>query len=794
MAVQDYFDSLIAYNPDNEELVAGAAFQVYAVDDASYSTPLPLTDPVSGAAITTLQSSNIGVLPDFRVAGEPQQVILKSGAFVTKLTSRLGVFKDAGFDPDEIALAIAAAPAAEAARDAALAAQAAAEAVGTTNDTVMTTVAADEDSAFAGHLRGTIDAGVVAGTSELNAASFGAVADSDGTNGSGTDNRSAIQNALNTAASLGIKAVRISAPEDAGKFFRVLVPSTTTEGSTGGVAIKIPAGVELRLSPGVKFWGERDGSGTSLRVLFLAERAHGAGILGKLHVRGSMSSLATNNGICGFRDYRSKGFTLNGGVDMDGVSETISVVANESSSTDTTEDFRIIGDSKVGPNLTAGPHLFGVHRRTRIEGRLEVLGTLRYDAFQLEAVIAGPYLEASEDFYCRELVVQSSAYRGVFINPHNRRFTFDKVYVRKPGRLPDGTIVGYDQGTPTRVVTNACLTVSSSDGKFGELDLDGGLAIDSTIQPAISGGWSTGGYAIALLNAIDVQFTGRVSFGTNDTSDVYVDTSDSGWSARTVEARFRDAARVPTVTRGNATYAPAVVTERSPSKFPANAPMINTIRGWNIAGPDGALNPRLTATDTTATVEAGGLVAPSRYRITATTNSFGGLSIPLSREVALAKGGVAHLLMLAKADAPANLFSWAIAGLTNRRIGINEFHSARDYQAGQQRWIHSIAAYDAADAFNNPPTLRLWHNYGAAASGLDLTFEGIWLFVAPYADVRPTFDFSHPLLSTAAPTQGQWAKGQTVEQGSPAASGNLGWICTAGGTPGTWKSYGTIAA
>lgn len=639
----------------------------------------------------------------------------------------------------------------------------------------------------------TIDAGVVAGTSELNAAAFGAVADGNGTNGTGTDNRAAIQAALDAAASFGIKAVRISAPESANRFYRVLVPSAATEGSTGGVAIKIPAGVELRLSPGVKFWGERDGSGTSLRVMFLAERAHGSGVAGKLYVRGSMSSLATNNGICGFRDYRSKGFTLNGGVDMDGISETISIVANPSSSTDTTEDLRIVGDSKVGPNITAGPHLFGVHRRTRIEGRLEVMGTLRYDAFQLEAVINGPYLEASEDFYGRELVVHSSAYRGVFINPHNRRFRFDKVYVRKPGRLPDGTIIGYDQGTPTRVVTNACLTVSSSDGSFGELDLDGGLAINSTVQPAISGGWSTGGYAIALLNAMNVQF-GYTEFGASDTTDVYLDTSDSGWSARTVEVLFRNSNRVPTVTRGNATYAPAVVTERSPSKFPANAPMINAIRGWNVAGPDGALNPRLTATDTTATVEAGGLVAPSRYRVTATTASFGGLSIPLSREVALAKGGVAHLLMLAKADAPANGFAWAIAGLTARRVGINEFHSARDYQAGQTRWIHSVAPYDPADSFNNPPTLRFWHNYGAAASGLDLSIEGVWLFVAPYADVRPSFDFSHPLLSSAAPTQGQWARGQTVEQGAPSASGNVGWICTAGGTPGTWKSYGTISA
>ena len=29
---------------------------------------------------------------------------------------------------------------------------------------------------------------------------------------------------------------------------------------------------------------------------------------------------------------------------------------------------------------------------------------------------------------------------------------------------------------------------------------------------------------------------------------------------------------------------------------------------------------------------------------------------------------------------------------------------------------------------------------------------------------------------------------------SPAAGGTLGWVCTAGGTPGTWKTFGAISA
>lgn len=47
--------------------------------------------------------------------------------------------------------------------------------------------------------------------------------------------------------------------------------------------------------------------------------------------------------------------------------------------------------------------------------------------------------------------------------------------------------------------------------------------------------------------------------------------------------------------------------------------------------------------------------------------------------------------------------------------------------------------------------------------------------------------------STAAPTTGTWAIGDTVKNSAPAEAGSAGskyvithWICTASGTPGTW--------
>lgn len=48
---------------------------------------------------------------------------------------------------------------------------------------------------------------------------------------------------------------------------------------------------------------------------------------------------------------------------------------------------------------------------------------------------------------------------------------------------------------------------------------------------------------------------------------------------------------------------------------------------------------------------------------------------------------------------------------------------------------------------------------------------------------------------SGAPTVGTAMRGDLVFNTAPAANGNsVGWICTAAGTPGTWKAFGAIAA
>lgn len=50
------------------------------------------------------------------------------------------------------------------------------------------------------------------------------------------------------------------------------------------------------------------------------------------------------------------------------------------------------------------------------------------------------------------------------------------------------------------------------------------------------------------------------------------------------------------------------------------------------------------------------------------------------------------------------------------------------------------------------------------------------------------------LSGTAAPTTGAYSRGDIVLNELPAASGNIGWVCTSSGAPGTWKTWGTISA
>ena len=50
------------------------------------------------------------------------------------------------------------------------------------------------------------------------------------------------------------------------------------------------------------------------------------------------------------------------------------------------------------------------------------------------------------------------------------------------------------------------------------------------------------------------------------------------------------------------------------------------------------------------------------------------------------------------------------------------------------------------------------------------------------------------IYDTAPPTAGTWQQGDKVWHSAPAPDGCVGWVCVAGGSPGTWKEFGRISA
>jgi len=62
------------------------------------------------------------------------------------------------------------------------------------------------------------------------------------------------------------------------------------------------------------------------------------------------------------------------------------------------------------------------------------------------------------------------------------------------------------------------------------------------------------------------------------------------------------------------------------------------------------------------------------------------------------------------------------------------------------------------------------------------------------SDFRPVENqFKIIGASNVAPSSGTFTVGDIVFNTAPAAGGTIGWVCVTAGTPGTWKTFGTIA-
>lgn len=87
---------------------------------------------------------------------------------------------------------------------------------------------------------------------------------------------------------------------------------------------------------------------------------------------------------------------------------------------------------------------------------------------------------------------------------------------------------------------------------------------------------------------------------------------------------------------------------------------------------------------------------------------------------------------------------------------------------------------DVFGSTNTLPDLSSGEMYISSVSNTEKLYTDRW-------EERPRQD-----LGIAAPTTGTWSVGFIRYNSNPTDGSNIGWVCIATGTPGTWKPFGTI--
>lgn len=99
-----------------------------------------------------------------------------------------------------------------------------------------------------------------------------------------------------------------------------------------------------------------------------------------------------------------------------------------------------------------------------------------------------------------------------------------------------------------------------------------------------------------------------------------------------------------------------------------------------------------------------------------------------------------------------------------------------------------------------------WHNGDLALTTLNSSEGSVWAYkITGEATASPLgsrkMDFPNGfglagkkiLSATAAPTSGTHVQGDMMFNSAPTAGGPMGWMCVAGGSPGTWKAMANLA-
>jgi hypothetical protein len=135
-------------------------------------------------------------------------------------------------------------------------------------------------------------------------------------------------------------------------------------------------------------------------------------------------------------------------------------------------------------------------------------------------------------------------------------------------------------------------------------------------------------------------------------------------------------------------------------------------------------------------------------------------------------------------------------GTVETMIGTNEYghgfigtHASHDFDivAGSKIWltVKSHGAIDLGNPRSNTSSVRV---HGKLSVGVEVPDASVDLHVAGPVRLNNKLH----IYAETPPTAGNYSLGDIVWHSTPRPGGNIGWVCTKAGSPGTWHRFGDI--
>lgn len=100
------------------------------------------------------------------------------------------------------------------------------------------------------------------------------------------------------------------------------------------------------------------------------------------------------------------------------------------------------------------------------------------------------------------------------------------------------------------------------------------------------------------------------------------------------------------------------------------------------------------------------------------------------------------------------------------------------------------------EIYKNPTYFWAFNDVGAPATALygrGQSTAGMQLNIYDFGGTAGGNYVSRIFSSSTIPSSGTWQRGDVVLNSQPTSGNFIGWVCTASGTPGTWKTFGAIS-